>query len=166
MGFLLKIRKRVEKQKRPGTELRYIRGIYYLYGVSSKWNKKKKHTQKVTENGFIESARRQILDGKSKVEYNVMPITKSISVKSAGFECFLNPLLSDVLKALKKPFNEDAEAIYCASLMRLMHQAPLKNMHVHLQENFLSESFSEVSFSDKKIFIFNQKHWSGPRTHQ
>ncbi len=30
------------KQKRPGTELRYIRGNYYLYGVSSKWNKEKK----------------------------------------------------------------------------------------------------------------------------
>lgn len=147
------------KQKRPGTELRYIRGIYYLYGVSSKWNKEKKRAQKVTgkilgkvtENGFIESARRQILDGKSKVEHNVMPNTKSISVKSAGLECFLKPLLSDVLTALKKHFNEDAEAIYCVSLMRLMHQAPLKNMHVHLQENFLSESFSEVSLSDKKI---------------
>lgn len=36
------------KQKKPGTELRYIRGNYYLYGVSSKWNKEKKRAQKVT----------------------------------------------------------------------------------------------------------------------
>ena len=54
------------KQKRPGTELRYIRGIYYLYGVTSKWNKEKKRAQKltgkilakVTEKGFIESTRK------------------------------------------------------------------------------------------------------------
>jgi len=81
------------KQKRPGTELRYIRGIYYLYGVSSKWNKEKKRAQKVTgkilgrvtENGFIESARRQILDGKSKVENAVAPTIKSISIKQHFF---------------------------------------------------------------------------------
>lgn len=143
------------KQKRPGTELRYIRGIYYLYGVSSKWNKEKKRAQKVTgkilgkvtENGFVESARRQTLDGKSKAIFTI----KSISTKSVGLGCFLNPLLSDVLEALRKHFDGDADAIYCASLMRLTHQTPLKNMNVHLQENFLSESFPEVSLTDKKI---------------
>lgn len=147
------------KQKRPGTELRYIRGIYYLYGVSSKWNKEKKRAQKVTgkilgrvtENGFIESARRQILDGKSKVENAEMPAIKSISTKSAGLGCFLGPLLSDVLAALRKYFDGDADAIYCASLMRLAYQTPLKNMNVHLQENFLSESFPKVSLADKKV---------------
>jgi transposase len=147
------------EQKRPGTELRYIRGIYYLYAVSSKWNKEKKRAQKVTgkilgkvtENGFIESARRQILDGKSKVEDAALPTIKSISTKSAGLACFLEPLLSDVSAALRKHFDGDADAIYCASLMRLTHQTPLKNMNVHLQENFLSESFPHVSLSDKKV---------------
>jgi len=147
------------KQKRPGTELRYIRGIYYLYGVSSKWNKDKKRAQKVTgkilgrvtENGFIESARRQMIDVNSKVENSAAPTIKSISTKSAGVGCFLDPLLSDVLAALKKHFGEDADPIYCASLMRLTHQTPLKNMNVHLQENFLSESFPHVSLADKRV---------------
>lgn len=146
------------KQKKPGTELRYIRGNYYLYGVSSKWNKEKKRAQKVTgkilgkvtENGFIESTRRQMPDGESKVE-TAIPTIKSISTKSAGLGYFLEPLLSDILTALKKHFGGDAEAIYCAGLMRLAHQTPLKNMNVHLQENFLSESFSQVSLSDKKV---------------
>jgi hypothetical protein len=147
------------KQKRPGTELRYIRGNYYLYGVSSKWNKEKKRAQKVTgkifgrvtENGFIESARRQILEGKSETENASAPTIKSISTKSVGLACFLEPLLSDVLAALRKNFNENADVIYCAGLMRLAHQTPLKNMNVHLQESFLSESFPEVSLADKKV---------------
>ena len=147
------------KQKKPGTELRYIRGNYYLYGVSSKWNKEKKRAQKVTgkilgkvtENGFVESARRRILDGESKVENADIPTIKSISTKSAGLGCFLEPLLSDVLAALRKHFDGDADSIYCASLMRLAHQTPLKNMNVHFQENFLSESFPRISLADKKI---------------
>ena len=145
------------KQKRPGTELRYIRGHYYLYGVSSKWNKEKKHSQKVTgkilgkvtENGFIESSRRQTLDGKFKAE--TASTIKSISTKSAGLGYFLEPLLSDVLTALRKHFEGEADTIYCASLMRLAYQTPLKNMNVHLQENFLSESFPQASLTDKKV---------------
>ena len=147
------------KEKKPGTELRYIRGNYYLYGVSSKWNKEKKRAQKVTgkilgkvtENGFIESTRRQITDEESKIENAATSTFKSISTKSAGLDCFLEPLLFDILTALKKHFDGDADAIYCAGLMRLAHQTPLKNMNMHLKENFLSESFPRVSLADKKV---------------
>ena len=147
------------KQKRPGTELRYIRGNYYLYAVSSKWNKEKKRAQKVTgkilgrvtENGLIGSASRQILGQESKVENGAISTIKPISTKSAGLGCFLESLLSEVLAGLRKHFEGDADAIYCASLMRLAHQTPLKNMNLHLRENFLSESFPHVSLTDKKV---------------
>jgi hypothetical protein len=145
------------KQKRPGTELRYIRGIYYLYGVSSKWNKEKKRAQKVTgkilgrvtENGFIESARRKILDGKS--ENAAVTTIKSISTKSAGLGCFLAPLLSDILVALRKHFDDDADPLYCASLMRLTYQTPLKNMNVHLKEIFSRSLFLRFPSQIKKF---------------
>jgi len=56
------------KHKKPGTELRLIKGRYYLYEVSSKWNKKKKRAQKITgkilggitkAKGFVPSGRRK-----------------------------------------------------------------------------------------------------------
>jgi hypothetical protein len=56
------------QHKRPGTELRFIRGRYYLYEVSSKWNPEKKRAQKVTgrimgsvteEKGFVPSKHNQ-----------------------------------------------------------------------------------------------------------
>lgn len=34
------------KHKKPGTELRLMKGRYYLYEVSSKWNKEKKELKK------------------------------------------------------------------------------------------------------------------------
>ena len=51
------------KHKRKGTELRLIRGTYYLYEVSSRWNPEKKRAQKITgrllgkitKEGFIQS---------------------------------------------------------------------------------------------------------------
>ena len=54
------------KHKKPGTELRLMKGRYYLYEVSSKWNKEKKGAQKITgkilgritENGFTPSGER------------------------------------------------------------------------------------------------------------
>ena len=51
----------VEKQRRPGTNISCIRGKYYLYEVTSVWNKEKGRAQKktgqylgrITEDGLI-----------------------------------------------------------------------------------------------------------------
>jgi transposase len=137
------------KHKKPGTELRHMKGRYYLYEVSSKWNKEKKRAQKITgkilgritENGFKPSGE------------NVQPLpqTKEVFVKSSGLGPFVESVISDVLPALKKHFGDEAESIFCASLMRLAHQSPLKNMELHFGNDFLSEVFSNVSLSDKKM---------------
>ena len=64
------------KHKKPGTELRLMKGRYYLYEVSSKWNKEKKRAQKITgkilgriteDKGFIAS-----LEGWMFINYLVL----------------------------------------------------------------------------------------------
>ncbi|CAM0116969.1 transposase [Rhabdochlamydiaceae symbiont of Dictyostelium giganteum] len=136
--------------KKPGMELRLIKGHYYLYEVSSKWNKEKKRAQKITgkilgkiteKEGFIPS-RSKFID---QIEF------KNLSVKTCGVGSFCETVLQDVFAALKKHFGKEGEAIYCASLMRLSHQAPLKNMDLHFKHDFLSESFPHLSLSDKKM---------------
>jgi transposase len=138
------------KHKKPGTELRFINGRYYLYEVSSKWNKEKKRPQKITgkilgqiteDNGFTPS--------RSKSQPEIL--LKDLSIKTSGIGQFIESTIKDVLPALKKHFGSEAGAIYCASLMRLAHQSPLKNMELHFRHDFLSESFSDVSLSDKKM---------------
>lgn len=140
------------KHRKSGTELRLIKGHYYLYEVTSKWNKEKKRSQKITgkilgkitENkGFILSPSRRELT----------PQLDRLSVKTSGAELFLKSLMSNVLLSLKKHFGQDAESLYCASIMRLIHQSPLKNMGLHFEQNFLSESFKNVNLSDKKMTL-------------
>lgn len=140
------------KHKKPGTELRLIKGRYYLYEVSSKWNKEKKRAQKITgkilgriteDKGFTASGQRI---------YPALQL-KELSAKSAGVGPFVESVFSDVMPALKKHFGGEAESIFCASLMRLAHQSPLKNMELHFKQDFLSEIFPGVSLSDKKMTI-------------
>ena len=138
------------KQKKPGTELRLMNGRYYLYAVSSKWNKEKRRAQKITgkilgritqDKGFTPSGSKTQLTSQ----------LKEVSVKTAGIGFLIESVIKDVLPVLIRHFGGDAEAVYCASLMRLAHQSPLKNMELHFKHDFLSESFSNVSLSDKKM---------------
>jgi transposase len=138
------------KHKKPGTELRLMKGRYYLYEVSSKWNKEKKRAQKIT--GKILG---RITENKgftpSGCKTQSISQLKDLSVKTSGIGQFVEFVTMDVLPALRKHFGDEAEAIYCASLMRIAHQSPLKNMELYFKHDFLSESFSEVSLSDKKM---------------
>lgn len=138
------------KHKKPGAELRLIKGRYYLYEVSSKWNKEKKRAQKIT--GKIPG---RITEDKgfcsSDSSMQSMPPQKTLSVKTSGIGLFVESVMKEVLPALKKHFGDEAESLYCSSLMRLAHQSPLKNMDLHFKQDFLSETFPKVSLSDKKM---------------
>ena len=72
------------KHKKSGTELRLIKGRYYLYEVSSKWNKEKKRAQKITGKilGGITEAKGFIPSGRRDVTYQ----TDQLSVKTSGIE--------------------------------------------------------------------------------
>lgn len=138
------------KHKKPGTELRLMKGRYYLYEVSSKWNKEKKRAQKIT--GKILG---RITEDKgftpSKGNVQSAPLNMEVSAKSSGIGPFVETVIKDVLPALKKHFGSQAESIYCASIMRLAHQSPLKNMDFFFKHDFLSEIFADISLSDKKM---------------
>jgi hypothetical protein len=138
------------KHKKPGTELRLMNGRYYLYEVSSKWNKEKKRAQKITGKilGRITEDRGFTASG-SKAQPTIK--FRELSAKTSGIGSFIESLAKDVLPALRKHFGSEAESIYCASLMRLVHQSPLKNMELHFRHDFLSEVFPSVSLTDKKM---------------
>jgi transposase len=138
------------KHKKAGTELRCIKGRYYLYEVSSKWNKEKKRAQKVTGRiiGSITEEKGLVL---SKSSNRAAVSVKDLSVKTCGVGSFIASTAADILLALKKHFGSNAESIYCATIMRLVHQSPLKNMELHFTHDFLSETFSQLSLSDKHM---------------
>lgn len=135
------------KHKKKGTELRCIRDRYYLYEVSSKWDKEKKRARKltgkclgsITPDGFKPSKRRIAIDK--------LPL----AVKSYAGCAFFEQENKDVREALKKSFPETWEQIFCMAYIRLFHRSPIKRMPLYFENSFLSEHFKGLAFSEKKL---------------
>ena len=144
--------------KRPGTELRFINGRYYLYEVSSKWNPEKKRSMKITgkllgsiteADGFVESEKGRLRKQQLQVE--------CMQVKEYGIPSAIDALFDDTVGALRQHFPDLWQRVLCLAYGRLVHRSPLKNMAFHYSGSFLSEQYSGVNLSLKSIGYFLQK---------
>jgi len=140
------------KYKRKGTELRLIKGTYYLYEITSKWNPEKKRSQKVTlgilgkiskEYGFIESEKRKLKRAKN--------ISGDISVKEYGLSSFISNNFALYTNRLKTHFPEHWKFILASAYARLAFKSPMKNYQYHFKKSFLSETYSAVGLSSSSI---------------
>lgn len=146
----------VLKHKRPNTEVRKIEDKYYLYAVSSVWDRKKKRPRKITgkllgkitPEGFIESPKRKL--EKQLLQSQI----QSVSVKEYGATHYILNHLSSLIQPLKEVFPEDWPKLIPLAYSRLLFHAPLKNMPLHFSHSFLSEEFKSFSLTDKKIGQF------------
>lgn len=140
------------KHKRKGTELRLIRGTYYLYEVTSKWNPEKKRAQKITgrllgkitPEGFIESPK-YALSKKAEI--------RRVSVKEYGATRFLLDLIPEMRDALRDAFPVEYQEILAIAVLRLLYQSPLKNMEFYYQGSYLSETLKGVRLGPKKVSL-------------
>src|SRR5664279_4600599 len=141
--------------RKPGTELRLIRGRYYLYAVSSRYDPKLKRAKKITgkllgtitnEDGFVESAKRKLIE---KAAQGVDPST--ICVREFGFTSFLNQYNTKIQQRLLQYFPEHFQLIIYMAYCRLVHYSPLKNMAFHVAKTMLSiedkTAYNEKDFS-------------------
>jgi transposase len=135
--------------KKPGTELRFIRGRYYLYEVHSRWNPNKGRAQKITgqmlgritqEHGFIESKKR--LQQKLLLQ---------MQIKEYGASFLITTLFEDSIKPLRKLFPNDWENLVGSAFCRLLYQSPLKNMDFYFSRSFLSEQYMQANLTAKHI---------------
>ena len=139
------------KHKRKGTELRCIGGNYYLYGVSSKWDPVKKRSMKISgpllgsiteHGGFVESSKR-VLERSGAV-------ASAPSIREFGAGRLVEHLASEHLSRLAEYFPGQWKEIFAAAFVRLVWQAPIKNMAFHLGHSFLSETLG-ASLPDKGV---------------
>ena len=138
--------------KQKGTELRYINGRYYLYRISSKYDKERKVTKKIThemlgkiteKDGFIPKG-----EGR-KQKAVIIP-----SVKEYGASNFLVDLGDDILPYLKESFGEDWKVLYILAINRLLYQSPLKNNEFLYIESYLSECFGDLKLDKNSLTSF------------
>ncbi len=144
----------VLKHKRPGTEIRFINGHYYLYAITSKWDSEKKRAVKktigilgkITKEGFVES-------DKHRLKQNNAVITQ-VWQREYGFTHFLQYCLQDSVNNLQVCFPDDWETIVAMSFCRLVYQSPLKNMDFRFRHSYLSELYPRVNLDRDHLTTF------------
>lgn len=156
-------------QKKPGTELRCIRGKYYLYECSSFYDKELKKTRKKTgkylgmvteENGLVPPRRRQVEveneDVRAEVEKGLIavPAPKVGQVKEYGLSTFISEhcrtLIENLKQAMPGMWNRVAAMAYC----RLRNQSPLKYIQEDFSDSFLSQTLGTAGLSARTLTDF------------
>jgi len=138
------------RHKRKGTELRLIRGTYYLYEVSSRWDPEKKRAQKITGRLFGKITQEGFIQSPKYTLAQRAPVL-SVVVKEYGASHFLRQLMSDVTAELQNTFPSCWREILIVACMRLLYHTPMKNIDFHFRHSYLSVLYPDTSVSDKKI---------------
>lgn len=127
----------VLKYKRPNTEIKFISGRYYLYGVKSVYDKITKRSKKISleilgsitqQEGFVPSQKQELKE-KSEKTYH--------KKEALAFEYGLSKWICDAFGAedlvgeLKKHFPDLWQFIIIMTYCRVGYQSPLKNIPFH-----------------------------------
>ena len=138
-----------------GTELRLLKGTYYLYEVSSRWDREKKRSVKITgkllgkvteQDGFVESDKARLRKQETQIE--------RVQVKEYGVTLLINSVFKEIVSVLTKFFPDKWQDIICLSYGRLVYQSPLKNMAFHYANSYLSEQYPGIDLSAKRLGSF------------
>lgn len=140
------------KYKQKGTELRCINGRYYLYRISSKYDKERKVTKKITHEMLGKITEKDGFIPKGEGRKQKVAITPS--VKEYGASNFLVNLGNDILPCLKESFEEDWKGLYVLAINRLLYQSPLKNNEFLYMESYLSEDFGYLKLDKNSLTSF------------
>lgn len=134
----------VNKHRKPGTEIRKIGNGYYLYEVSSFYDKVKRKGKKKTGKymGVItESEGFKVADSVKVSKSSSMVNVSRLSTKEYGMSAFIQQHCSKMLEGLKIYFPDRWQYILVALYCRLVHTSPMKNMAYYYKRSFLSEQF-------------------------
>lgn len=144
----------IEKFKEPKTEIKSIKGIFYKYSVTYRYNLDKKRTDKITGYllGKITEAEGFIPSQKNLLRATPAQILQ-VDIKMFGtYHLFTTLLGKETVDNLLKLFKPDiAEALLTIALMRFSHQCPLKRMPYYHAHDFCSQDWVKNGLDDKKI---------------
>lgn len=144
--------------KRPGTELKRINGRYYLYAVSSKWDKNLKRTRKISgkllgsirEDGFQPAGERP---PKPSVSLVRRADYSTVAVKEYGVSSLIEQQMQDLVAKVREYYPEVWQTLLGVVYCRLLSQAPLNQMPVLLAHSHLSVSWPGIPLDDKQIAL-------------
>lgn len=142
-----KIPPEIARFRLPGTQIKCIRGHYYLTKVTSKWDPIAKKVKKiyqghlgvVTENGVIPKRSRWI------------PVDKKIYSKEFGATWAVSELSKDIHEKLKEHFPEDADWLYVTALIRCIKHCAMRYTEHFYDVSYLSEILPGLNLSSHHL---------------
>jgi transposase len=139
--------------RKPGTELRYINGHYYLYAVKAVYDPVEKRGKKKTGAllGKISATQGFVPSRKSELEQSLSASLdrRQIFSREFGFSNFLAHYNQEIEKRLKVYFPEHYQLIIYMAYCRLVYQSPLQRMPLHIQKSMLSVEDSQAIYPQK-----------------
>jgi len=141
------------KFRKEGTELRCIKGRYYLYAYKTVYDKVKQKPKKVSgpilgsiteKEGFIPSAKRSL-----ESSANTGPVT-AIRCKEYGVSSLVTSALTEYSKSLAKVFIEDWRKIIAIAYCRFIYRCPLKSIPFRLDSSYLPQLLDFGHFNEKE----------------
>lgn len=143
----------VLKHKKKGTEIRLIKEKYYLYKISSKWDKTKKRSRKITCKYLGRITEDGLIAPKNKKQQS--KVTKSsIAVKEYGASSFMIKTAEEIQGKLVEIFPADAEKIITIAILRALNQCPFKRVEHLYEHSYISEMFPKLRLSGKDLTTF------------
>ncbi len=137
----------IARFRQKGTEIKCIRGRYYLQRVASQWDKQARKVRKITL-GYL---------GRVTPEGVIPPKTRRIPAdakpysKEFGATWALRQLTPDILVALEKHFPEDARWLYATALIRCIRHCAMRYTEHFYEVSHLSESMPGLHLSSANL---------------
>jgi transposase len=137
----------------PGTELRLIKGRYYLYGYKTIYDQQTHKPKKISggilgsvteKDGFVASAKRK-LESQASV---AAPTT--VRCKEYGASSLVTSALKLYGENLSKVFGEDWAKIIAVAYCRFVFHCPLKSIPFRLSSSFLPELLGIAPLGEKE----------------
>ena len=154
------------KFRRPGTELRCIKGRYCLYECTSVYDKEKKRAVKktgkylgsITEHGGFKESRKRILEREleqARRQAAESPAAPAVGqVKELGVSRFVTGPLGWYIERLREFFPVDWERIVALAYCRLCAQSPMKRMLSDYGDSYLSVVHGAAGLSANRLSAF------------
>ena len=142
-----KIPPEIARFRKPGTQIKRIRGHYYLTKVTSKWDPVAKKVRKVYQGHLGTVTEDGVVPRKSRRR----PVDAKIYSKEFGATWAVSELTADIHEGLKRHFPNDADWLYVTALIRCVRHCAMRYTEHFYGVSYLSERFPGLNLSSLNL---------------
>ena len=137
----------IARFRKPGTQIKCIRGHYYLTKVTSRWDPAAKKVRKVYQGHLGTVTPEGVVPRKSRRR----PVDAPVYSKEFGATWAVSELTGDIHGMLRKHFAGDADWLYVTALIRCVRHCAMRYTEHFYGVSYLSERFPGLNLSSLNL---------------